>query len=713
MTIAPPGTDTSTTSAGGRSTAAAGAAPTRLGLLALLAAGAVLAVGLRVAGRDGLTAGEVVRAIVVVAWALAGLTLVRRRSLQAAGIIVMTGVALAAVTCLASAAVEADWRGVAGDAAVFVRAVGVALLPAVALHFVLALPEGLLVTPGRRRAAVFGYGVALATGVLMWAERPSLPLWPVWWTAAAAALLSLPAANRRYVATTPAERQRLQWVGCAVVVVVEAALVVAALRLLAGWPDSGALAAGATTVLIPLALLAGTWNRLVRRVDRILVHTVAAAGLTGVVVAVYLVVVLGLGRVPDDDERSVLLLSMVAAGVASLLYPVARERLSRFANNLVYGEREAPDELLRGFGNRLSRAIPLDELLLQLAESLRKGMRLSAAEVWTGSHGVLERVVSVPDRPRAQLVLTAKEEPVVARAGVSGPGWLKIWLPSILAGREDATLRVAPVTNSGELLGLLVAERDPEGDTFAEEEERALTELARQVGLALHNVQLDSALQASLDEVRRQADELRASRARIVASADAARRRIERDLHDGAQQQLVALAVNLRLARDLVTEDGETAVAMLDELATALKEAIAELRNLAHGIYPPLLVDSGLAEALRAAVSRSPLDVELQVEEGRYPSEVEAAVYFCCLEALQNAAKHAPGAHVTVAVRKEAEGLLFEVADDGPGFDAEARGRGHGFVNMSDRLGAIGGTVRWDSAPGEGTRVSGAVPVRS
>ena len=152
---------------------------------------------------------------------------------------------------------------------------------------------------------------------------------------------------------------------------------------------------------------------------------------------------------------------------------------------------------------------------------------------------------------------------------------------------------------------------------------------------------------------------------------------------------------------------------MLDELAKGLKDAIAELRNLAHGIYPPLLVDSGLPEALRAAAARSPLDVEVVVQDvGRYPSEVEAAVYFCCLEALQNAAKHAPGAHVTVAVREEAEGLVFEVVDDGPGFDVEAQGRGHGFVNMSDRLGAIGGRVRWDSTPGQGTRISGAVPLR-
>ncbi len=144
--------------------------------------------------------------------------------------------------------------------------------------------------------------------------------------------------------------------------------------------------------------------------------------------------------------------------------------------------------------------------------------------------------------------------------------------------------------------------------TFTEEDDRVLTELARQVGLALHNAQLDTALQSSLDELRRQADELRASRARVVASGDAERRRVERNLHDGAQQHLVALAVNLRLAKDIVLEDPTAAVEMLDELGEAVQETIQELRELAHGIYPPLLVDSGLTEALRAVVNRSPLD---------------------------------------------------------------------------------------------------------
>jgi signal transduction histidine kinase len=288
-------------------------------------------------------------------------------------------------------------------------------------------------------------------------------------------------------------------------------------------------------------------------------------------------------------------------------------------------------------------------------------------------------------------------------------------LPSLTTGAtEEPIMRVAPVTNSGELLGLLVVHRPDGGSPFNDADDQALTELARQVGLALHNVKLDSALQESLDEVQRQADELRASRSRIVEAGDAQRRSIERDLHDGAQQHLVALAVNVRLARQLAEKDPEQAQAMLDQIGTDLQEAVQELRNLAHGIYPPLLADRGLAEALSAAASRAALPTDVSADGvGRYDQPVEAAVYFCCLEALQNAGKHAgDGAHAMVTVREDEGALLFEVADDGAGFDVGSGApRGHGFVNMADRLGAIGGSISVESAPGKGTRIAGRIPL--
>jgi signal transduction histidine kinase len=339
-------------------------------------------------------------------------------------------------------------------------------------------------------------------------------------------------------------------------------------------------------------------------------------------------------------------------------------------------------------------------------------MTLTSAEVYMGAGDVLERAVSVPDAPPRSIVLTARERPVVTRAGVSGTAWTSVWLPSLLDGRLKAQMRVAPVSHAGELLGLIAVERPADADAFSEDEDRVLTELAREVGLAFHNVQLDTALQTTLEELQRQAVELRESRARIVASGDAERRKVERNLHDGAQQRLVALAVSLRLARDVLGEDPAAGAEMLDQLVVEVQETIQELRELAHGIYPPLLVDGGIVQALRAAANRSPLAVEVVADGiGRYPSEVEAAVYFCCLEALQNAAKHAPSANVEVRLREEAGGLLFAVTDDGPGFAPERARGGHGFTNMADRLGAIGGSVRWESAPGAGATVRGSVPL--
>ncbi len=682
---------------------------TLLAVVALVAASA----GLVIAGaEDALGSADVLRWLLVAAWAGAGVLLAVRPALVPLGTLLLAAAALGSGAVLGAAGHADGWIGPGGAAARAGEHLGLCLLLAVALHVLLALPRGHLTTRTRRTTALIGYGLAVVAGASLWAldvGATALVCW-VGWTLVVA--LGAPAAHRGYLTSAGADRQRLQWLGCGLAVAAEVVVVVAAFHALLDWPDDAMVAAGAATLLVPVALGASTSPHLLGRVDRLLVHTVSVAGLTSVVVGVYLVIVLGLGQVRGEEQRHLLVLSMVAAAVATVLYVPARTRLAEAANRLVYGERTAPDEVLRTFGSRLTRAIPMDELLLQLAESLRKTMSLRRAEVWTGGGGVLERAISVPHQADAQLSIGPKELPVVARAGVSGNAWSAIWLPALLAERPDSQLRVAPITHAGEVLGLIVAERPSEGDHFGEEEDRVLTELARQVGLALHNVQLDSALQASLDEVRRQADELQASRARIVATADAERRKIERNLHDGAQQHLVALAVNLRLTKDILADDPAAAAEMLEMLAGSVKDTIQELRDLAHGIYPPLLVDSGLPEALRAAANRSPLGVHVELDGvGRHHTEIEAAIYFCCLEALQNAAKHAPDATVHLRLTEGGGELRFEVADDGPGFDVQGATAGHGFVNMSDRLGAIGGAVRWDSTPGEGTTISGTVPI--
>lgn len=219
-------------------------------------------------------------------------------------------------------------------------------------------------------------------------------------------------------------------------------------------------------------------------------------------------------------------------------------------------------------------------------------------------------------------------------------------------------------------------------------------------------------LQATLGEALDANEELTASRARLVAATDRERRRIERDLHDGAQQRLVGMSVHLALAKELTTTDPDAAAAVMSQVREQLREAQRELRQLVRGVYPPVLSEHGLPAALRAVADEVHLPIELDIESvDRHDADVEAAVYFCVLEALQNAGKHA-GAEATVHLRLREVGpwLEFAVSDDGRGFDAVDRLWGSGFTNMQDRLGAAKGTLDVRSSSGEGTTVTGRVP---
>ena len=225
------------------------------------------------------------------------------------------------------------------------------------------------------------------------------------------------------------------------------------------------------------------------------------------------------------------------------------------------------------------------------------------------------------------------------------------------------------------------------------------------------NRTLEERVQSQVEALERQADELRASRARIVAAADAERRRIERDLHDGAQQYLVGLAANLRAAQDLIGSDPEKASAILEELAGTVGNAMQEFRDLSHGIYPPLLQDRGLGEALANAARGLPIPARVDPNGiGRYDPAVEATVYFCCVEALQNAAKHG-GENASVRLWEQNDEVCFEVSDDGPGIDPGGN-PGAGLTNIRDRVGAIGGKVEIGSDDGRGTTVRGSIPVQ-
>lgn len=694
-----------------------GERPPRARRFVWVTAAGMLATGLAIAGaleasHVAVGPGRVLACLLVAAWSAAAVFAAARRPRETLSWIMAGGALAGGVATLGAGIAGQSGARTLGEV---LQAFTVSLLVAIGLHLVLGLPDGALEHGARRGIVIAGYVVAVGMGAYLYTQRPNVPLTALVIAVGVAGAIGLVGyVSRCRAARTAQARARLQWVAWGVVVAAAISLGGWVLNVLLSWPEPIAAVAVASTLLVPFALALAASDQLAVRIDRLLVHSITLAGLVGLVGASYLLIVLGLGRAPTGSEKTLLGLSMLAAGVAALLWVPARERLTELATRRVYGEGHAPDEVLRTFGSRLTRALPFDELLLQLAESLKATMNLEVAEVWTRGAGRLERAVSVPDRGPAVIPLGPEEETVVAHAGVSGPGWAQVWLPAVLVGLTEPVLRVAPVTNSGELLGLIVVRRAEGALPFNEADDLALTELARQVGLALHNVKLDSALQESLDAVRRQADELRASRARIVEATDTERRRIERDLHDGAQQHLVALAVGVRLARQFADTDAEQAKSMLDQIGLDLQDAVQELRNLAHGIYPPLLMDRGLPDALRAAAGRAALATSVEAENvGRYPQQVEAAVYFCCLEALQNAGKHAgENASALVTVREVEGALLFEVADDGAGFDLSSGAqRGHGFVNMSDRVGAFGGSVTVDSAPGHGTKISGRIPL--
>ncbi|MGH3475091.1 MAG: HAMP domain-containing protein [Aeromicrobium sp.] len=208
--------------------------------------------------------------------------------------------------------------------------------------------------------------------------------------------------------------------------------------------------------------------------------------------------------------------------------------------------------------------------------------------------------------------------------------------------------------------------------------------------------------------------DMRASRARIVAASDEARRSVERDLHDGAQQYLVLLELELGLLTKKVADDPE-ASASVAKIRADLGHALAELRDLAHGIYPAVLESDGLPAALQAAADRSSMPVTVNSDGvGRYAQELEAAIYFCCLEALQNSAKHAgDGAKAWVRLSQADGHVQFEVGDDGIGYDEATIGASSGLQNMADRSGALGGELQIESTPGAGTTVRGAVPIEA
>jgi len=415
--------------------------------------------------------------------------------------------------------------------------------------------------------------------------------------------------------------------------------------------------------------------------------------------------------VPQLDPIGVgLVVALAGLAVAALIAAVVSDRRQRRRGA---ASLEAIDFVRTSFTSRMVRGDPIDVLLREVVEALRSFLDLDTAEVWVVASETLRLQVADPPTADRAFPISAELKPVILNAPVSGPAWVRTWMPDLLAGRpEGELLRLAPVSHAGELLGALVVGRARRPKRLAEEADELLEELARDIGVGLYRGGLDATLRATLEQLRRQAAELRASRARLVAAADAERKRIERDLHDGAQQYLLSVSVKARLIERISADEPERARGLIEELVHEVEAALEDLRALGHGIYPPLLSSAGLGDALAAASRRLTPPAELEADGiGRFPAEIESAVYFCCVEALQNAAKHAgPEARTALHLRRDHNRLYFEVRDSGHGFVVPEQ-QGGGLANMRDRLGAAGGTLVIESEPGRGTVVHGEIPL--
>jgi signal transduction histidine kinase len=476
------------------------------------------------------------------------------------------------------------------------------------------------------------------------------------------------------------ERHQLKWVIAGTILLALTAVLsfdFVPLPAIVKWPMESLGAVG-----FPATIAIAILRYRLYDIDVVISRTLFYGSLAAFITAVYVGIVVGIGTLVRSGGRPNIALSIVATAIVAVAFQPVRERLQKVANRLVYGKRATPYEVLSQFSERVAESYAADDVLPRMARVLAEGTGAMRADVWLRAGLMLRPAASWPEGPLAT-------EP----ARIVGDS-----LPQM----PDAD-RVVEVRHQGELLGALSVTKR-QGESLTPVEEKLLDDLASQAGLVLKNVGLTSELLARLED-------LRASRQRLVAAQDEERRRLERNLHDGAQQNLVAIKVKLGLAEAFAEKDPARARELVSELKDDADEALETLRDLARGIYPPLLADKGLAAALESQTRKATLPVTVDANGvSRYPQDLEAAVYFCTLEALQNVQKYAGATRATVRLADTGAELRFEISDDGIGFDPGTVRRGAGLTNMADRLDALGGGVEIDSTPGGGTRLAGRVP---
>jgi two-component system, NarL family, sensor kinase len=543
------------------------------------------------------------------------------------------------------------------------------------LHF----PDGQLPSARWRPVRwILVTGLVIAVSAWMWASRPWSPYlltfdelnpddriaWNLFVVGmpllGLGVLLTVASLVARMRATDRDERRRVR------PVVIAASLFLTTMVVLYPWQAVWAVATVPSSILL-VGVIAGSVTRhRMFDVEVVVSRAVTIAALGGVITLIYVGMVAGIGAMLGNGSR--LWLSVAATAVIAVAFEPLRRRTLLLATRLVTGTRATPEEALAALSDQLALADSTTQVLERVVELLVASTGASRAEIRIRRDDGVERLE--------------------AATGAS----------------TDTARRVAPIVHEGQTMGemRLLADRD---ERFLPADERLLRHAAAALGPVARNVRLTGELHAHIDE-------LRTSRQRIVTAHDEARRALERDIHDGAQQQLLALRLTIGLAATLAQRDG--AVTTSETLALAAQQtddAIRRLRDLARGIYPPVLAEQGLVAALRAHARDVPLQVTVEADGfGRHDRSVEAAVYLCCLEAMHNASRHADASTLRVELCDGHETLAFAIADDGIGFDPANAEAGAGLTNMRDRIEALGGRLEITATPGGGATVRGWVP---
>ena len=489
----------------------------------------------------------------------------------------------------------------------------------------------------------------------------------------------------RYRRSTTVGRQQIKWLAVAVLllafITVGLLLTQGAVSTPAGTPTM-VMASG--IACIPISAGVAILRHRLYDVDVVLNRAIVFGLLATFITVLYATVVVGVGALIGD--RSNLALTIGTTALVAVVFEPVRARVQHWANRVVYGHRATPYEVLTAIVDELGTGTSSEGQLESMATLLAEGTGAAHATVWVQVDGGLHAIACSPGHD--------PDEHGVVAPGDDAPG------------QVPGATHTEAVWHDGELLGALSFDRGRE-DPVTPPERALLAEMAGQASLVLGNARLRTRLRARLEE-------LRSSRQRLVAAQDEARRKLERNLHDGAQQQLVALKVKLGLARTIAVreEAGEEVVSLIDGLATRADEAVDALRTLARGIYPPLLEAEGLERALMTQAQRAPLEVAVRAEGlRRYDRQVESTVYFSVLEALRNAVRHGDATRVEIVLAQPGQRLTFEVADDGCGFDPAAVVHGLGLRNVADRLDALGGSLAIEAGAHGGVRVLGSIPV--